>query len=125
MDRESMKRAVESRKKENEERHLAMSKRNLSSNINKKIKTTMIGSLSKFEEFFGFLWGHGKKEHELTEEERRFRGIWDLARTEVLNNGNNQIRAITEELKHHIIKYEKPKTFFGLKDGKDIIDERN
>jgi hypothetical protein len=44
-----------------------VSKKRLNNNLKKKFDTTTIGSLSAFEENFGFLWGHGKKYSELDE----------------------------------------------------------
>jgi high-affinity Fe2+/Pb2+ permease len=92
--------------KANKERSEANSRRKLESVIQKKCQTTMIGALARFEERFGQLWNHGKPEKDLTEEERSWREMWDLVRTEVLNNGNNQIRAIKEELGQYNVNYE-------------------
>ncbi len=99
------KKLKEAQKKANQERTSANSRRKLDNVIEKKFKTTMIGSLSRFEERFGELWGHGKKIEDLTEEERVWREIWDVTRTEVLNNGNNQLRAIKEESAHYDVDY--------------------
>lgn len=93
-------------KKANQERSAANSKRRLEGIVEKKSKTIMIGALARFEERFGVLWGHGKPEGELSEEEKAWRELWDVARTEVLNNGNNQIRAIKEEMGRYAVTYE-------------------
>lgn len=82
------------------------SKKRLQRILEKKLKTSFIGALSKFEAVFGRLWGHGKKYTDLSESERRFRSLWELARTEVLNNGNNQIRAIQQELDLYTINFD-------------------
>ena len=42
-----------------------VSKKRLNNNLKKKFDTTTIGSLSAFEDQFGFLWGHGKKYSDL------------------------------------------------------------
>jgi hypothetical protein len=101
-----MKAVKDAAKKANQERSAANSKRRLESIVQKKAQTIMIGALARFEERFGTLWGHGKPEGELTPEERVWRELWDVARTEVLNNGNNQIRAVKEELGRYSVNYE-------------------
>jgi hypothetical protein len=60
--------------------------------IKKKILTATIGSLARFEKFFGHLWGHGK-EH-ISANEEQMLDLWEEARYEILNLGNQQIRAI-------------------------------
>lgn len=92
-------------KKANQERAEANARRKLEGVIQKKCQTTMIGALARFEERFGHLWAHGTPEKDLSEEERTWRETWDLVRTEVLNNGNNQLRAIKEELGQYSVSY--------------------
>jgi len=77
------------------------SRRRLQKILEKKLTTSFIGALARFEALFGSLWGHGKDESELTENELAWRDLWVEARTEVLNNGNNQIRAIQQELQQY------------------------
>jgi len=74
------------------------SKNRLRRVMERKLKTSFIGAISKFENVFGRLWGHGKEYGQLTDSERRFRALWEQVRTEILNNGNNQIRAVQQEL---------------------------
>lgn len=62
----------------------------------KRIRTTMIGSLSKMENNFGNLWGHFK-DGELTEQEEMFADLWDRTRNEILNQGNKEIRNLKED----------------------------
>lgn len=62
----------------------------------KKIQTTMIGALAKMEQNFGYLWGHFK-DGPLTTEEEKFAELWDFTRNQILNQGNNQMRKLTEE----------------------------
>lgn len=64
--------------------------------IEKRIKTTMIGALDKVEQNFGHLWGHFK-EGPLTAQEEEFAELWDYTRNQILNQGNNQIRNIKED----------------------------
>lgn len=57
-----------------------------------KFKTTMIGSLARFEEAFGHLWeeeGPDQQEH---------LDAWEYTRNAILNNGNKQMRAALDEL---------------------------
>ena len=61
-----------------------------------RIKTTMIGSLSKMENNFGHLWGHFK-EGPLTEQEERFADLWDYTRNSILNQGNKEIRNLKDD----------------------------
>lgn len=99
--------------KANELKYRENTKHQLSQNLEKKFKTTMIGALARFEENFGELWGHGKAKLNETEEE--WRQIWDDTRTEILNNGNNQLRAAQDELAGYSVNREKFKTEFIVK----------
>lgn len=81
------------------------SKKRLSKIIATKLTTTFIGSLAAFEKAFGFLWGQGKRDSEKTQEEKEFYNIWESVRTDVLNNGNNQLRNIQNELQNHNISW--------------------
>lgn len=66
----------------------------------KRFQTTMIGALSEFEKSFGYLWGYHKPEEEdLTEKEEQFLDKWEETRNRILNNGNNQLRKATSEIK--------------------------
>ncbi len=70
----------------------------LRKNIEKKIRTTMIGALSKMESFFGKDWGHGLVEEECSDDQLDKYDLWQQCRDEILNLGNSQIRAATSEL---------------------------
>lgn len=73
--------------------------------IEKRFKTMMIGSISRFENSFGYLWNHG---HEPTDnKEEFFRDKWEDLRYEILNHGNNQMRLALSELNHYINSEEK------------------
>jgi hypothetical protein len=66
--------------------------------IEKRLQTTMIGALSKFENNFGFLWGHNvPEEEELTQEQLEFSDLWETTRNQILNQGNEQIRNLKED----------------------------
>ena len=65
--------------------------------IRKKIETTMIGCLARFEESFGHLWGQDK-DH-LSQGEEQFSAIWEQVRESILDHGNTQIRKAMGELR--------------------------
>lgn len=95
-------------------------RRRLDNIISKKITTTFIGALASFEKSFGFLWGHGKKDSERTEEEKQLYIIWENVRTEVLNNGNNQLRALRNELQNHNISWNRHTLILKHEDNSDV-----
>lgn len=80
------------------------SRKRLDRILSQKMNTTFIGAISAFENNFGFLWGAGKK-RELTEEEQNLLNIWQRVRTDILNNGNNQLRALRNELQNHSVSW--------------------
>jgi hypothetical protein len=61
-------------------------------NMETRLKTTMIGSLAKFEENFGYLWENDNKNS------LEYDRLWESTRNAILNNGNNQIRYALDEL---------------------------
>ena len=64
----------------------------------KRIQTTMIGSLSRIEKSLGYLWGHDKEEYEdLTDKEKEFLDVWEFLRNDILNYGNGQIRKFRDD----------------------------
>ena len=65
-------------------------------NIHKRLQTTMIGCLARFEESFGYLWNHG--DEPLTQQHYEFKDQWDALRHEILNHGNSQIRSAMSDL---------------------------
>jgi len=83
------------------------SKKRLSNIISTKIKTSFIGAISSCEEHFGFLWGHGKNEEELDENELAMREIWENVRAGILDNGNTQLRATINEINNYSITWER------------------
>ncbi len=72
----------------------------INSLITKRFQTTMIGSLHQFEKYFGYLWGLGLDEDELTDQQLDARDRWELARNQVLNNGNNQLRQMLNDIEN-------------------------
>lgn len=82
------------------------SKHRLKKEIKKKIQTTMIGSLSSIERYFGFLWGEDSEE-ELTKDQERMRDIFEDLRTEILDKGNIQIRNADAEIDSYDVSWNK------------------
>lgn len=107
MNHDEIKKIVQLARKANEQKQEVRTKENLKRHVQTKFKTTMIGALAKFEEAFGSLWGHGIPDDQLTKQQLEFRNLWNLTRTEVLNNGNNQLRAALSEIDNHTVKYNK------------------
>lgn len=95
----------------------------LSKNIEKKIRTTFVGDINTVEKYFGELWGHGKEYKDLTEAEKRERKVWDACRKEMLDKGNNELRAAQTEISEYTIewnRFHKDLPFLGvLGGGKD------
>ena len=98
------KKLAEMAKKANEEKFKENSKSRLIKNLERKFKTTMIGSLAVFEEYFGDLWGHNNS-GDLTPEQEEFKQLWEAARTEILNNGNTQLRIAQEEISQYTMTW--------------------
>ena len=91
------------------------SKEQLKRAIDTKINTTMIGSLSRFEKLFGYLWGDRRPVSELNQEEAEFREDWELVRSQILDNGNDQKRAAFQEIDQYTVKWNKFKTDFIIR----------
>jgi len=98
--------AMSSRMKQaRDERFLEQSRKRLDKIVSTKIRTAFIGALAAFEEEFGTLWGGQDPEDELTSDQQDMRELWNRARTNVLNNGNTQLRAVRNEIANHVIKW--------------------
>lgn len=69
--------------------------------INKRFQTTIIGSLARFEDNFGYLWGQDSSKS-LTDKQKEFLDLWEHTRTSILNHGNNQMREAIDEIVDHI-----------------------
>lgn len=116
--RDRMQRAIITNKDDDElrkQKYNESSAKRLSDNLQKKLQTSFIGSLSKFEESFGSLWGHSKTDSERTPEEKELHRKWLEVRNIILNNGNNQIRAMRNEVDEYTITWNRPKTVFQVK----------
>ena len=110
-----MKKLHDTVKQQNEQVYKENSKRRLMSNVNKKFQTTMIGALAQFEDLFGDLWGVDKESEERTKRENDLFDKWQIARTAILNNGNNQARAAMDEMNQYTISWNKFHTDFIVK----------
>lgn len=110
-----MKSLVDRAKSAREQKYLEISRKRLDEIIAKKIRTSFIGALAAFEEEFGFLWGAGKNEDDLTTEEANMRELWIRARTKTLNNGNTQLRAAQTEISNHVVKWNRYHVDFVVK----------
>lgn len=75
------------------------SRERLSSNVKKKVQTTMIGAISSIEEHFGFLWDSD------TQEAEQMRQLFFRLRSEILDKGNYQIRNIDAELAQYDVEW--------------------
>jgi hypothetical protein len=89
----------------NSDKHKERCKKRLSNIITTKIKTSFVGAISAYEENFGFLWGHGKEEKDLDQNELAMREIWESVRSKVLDNGNSQLRASVNEMNNYNIDW--------------------
>jgi len=108
-----LKKIVDEREKENVERYDLRSKERLLKIIKTKLQTSFIGDISLIEEIFGFLWGHDKTT--LTDNEMKWKKYWDILRKRILNNGNDQIRAIDNELKQYSVTWNRYQYKLGVK----------
>ena len=102
---EAASRQIKQGKEAQKQQFLEDSKERLFRIIEKKLNTAFIGALAKFEMRFGKLWGHGKIDAELTDQEKRFRKVWRETRADVLTNGNNQIRAVDQEFGQYTMRW--------------------
>ena len=78
----------------------------LKKEIKKRIQTTMIGSLSSVEKYFGFLWGEDS-DSEPTAKQEQMREIFEEMRTEILDKGNTQIRNADAEIETYYVTWNK------------------
>lgn len=100
-----MKAMAEKAKEAREQKYREESRKRLDKIITAKMRTTFIGALASFEEYFGQLWGHGLQDEDLTDEQQAFKDVWDQTRTEILNKSNGQLRALKTELANHDVSW--------------------
>jgi long-subunit acyl-CoA synthetase (AMP-forming) len=90
-------------KQKREERQKELSKEKLLAAAKKKIQTTMIGSLSSMEKYFGFLWDIDNP----TEEQDKLKEFFEEMRSEILDRGNTQIRNLENEFLNYEVVWKK------------------
>ena len=106
-------------KKAKDSRYKDKSKKRLSNIFTTKMKTCFIGAISSCENNLGFLWGHGKDEEELTEQERKMREIWEIVRAEILDNGNSQLRASINEINNYTVNWNRYQINFNMNEEQE------
>ena len=106
----------EKRDKVVEERYADKCKKRLTNIVSKKINTSFIGAVAQIEDYFGFLWGIDVPESEKTEEQRKMYEIWQALRSEILTNGNNQLRAAKNEISQYKVIWNRYKTELKISD---------
>lgn len=77
----------------------------LKQSIHKRMQTNMIGGLARFEKKFGYLWGHGQDEDDLSQKERDFRQMWDELRNDYLTFANNNIRECLIDMENYSVEW--------------------
>ncbi len=107
----------------NKIKYEASSKERLAKNIEKKFNTTMIGALVSFEKYFGNLWGHDDDAARDDIDTEYYRELWEIVRTEILNNSNNQKRAANEEILQYTVTWNRYHTQFINRTNKDQNNE--
>lgn len=90
-------------KEENEKRYREESKKRYIKIQDKKMDTIIIGAIAAIENKLGFCWGNGKTN--LTKTEQEFKKIWQELRTEILDKGNSQKRALHKELEQYELNW--------------------
>jgi len=106
----------------NREDYKKISQGRLTKNLETKIRTTFIGNINTFEKHFGELFGFGKKTEELTQDQKYFRSIWESCRKEILDKGNNELRAARSEISEYTVewnRYHKTLPVIGGFSGKE------
>lgn len=78
------------------EEHWCRSQDKLRREAEEAVRTTMIGSISLLEQVFGHLWGQG--DEPINEQEWEMDGLRRYYRENILNLGNNRIRALRSTL---------------------------
>jgi transcription termination factor Rho len=93
------------RQKEAEEILLTGSKEVLLKAVDKKVMTTAVGALDKFEQAFGYLWGREKSSLQRNDKERAVYSAWRAVRRDILDSGERQKTQIRKELNNYKILF--------------------
>ena len=94
---------VDERKKQNLQNKAIYAKNKLKIEVEKRLKTTMIGALASFEEGFGEAIGLNSDNP--TEKQERLCDVWEDVRKEILDRGNRQIKIALEEIDCYDVQY--------------------
>jgi hypothetical protein len=116
---QKMRQAAAHQKQQNQESKKQLSKDRLLRIIETKIRTSFIGALSSTEEEFGELWGDGEAPENLNSEELYWFERYQQLRKKILNNGNNQIRAMYNELDQYELQWNRVNTTIQVKEGNE------
>ena len=106
----------ELQKKKNEESSLAF----LSGLVEKRMTTSIIGSLDAVEKQWGYLWGINKKANECTSEELAMRDKWAILRKSILDNGNNQKRLVLDEVQQFTVCWNRSAKSIPIYERKNV-----
>ena len=98
-----------------------------------KILTTTIGALYAIEKQLGFLWGwvetsddEPRPRIELSEEQEEFKEMYEKIRAEILDNGNDQMRIMSEDFSDYDIVRKKHKINLPVgKNNKNLGDKKD
>lgn len=77
------------------------SRKSIIHQLAKRFETTIIGSLARIENNFGYLWNHNS-DKELTEQQQKFEDLWEFTRTSILNHGNKQMREAIDDVLQYL-----------------------
>jgi hypothetical protein len=82
----------------------------------RKILTTMMGAISRFEDFMGHMWGKGADDG-LTDEQLQNLERWKLLRKEIMDNGHKQLRGLKCEIDQHNLTLNRTKIVFTMRNS--------
>jgi hypothetical protein len=82
-----------------------LSRGRLKAAVGRKGRTVIFGLVERFERAFGLLWGHGKPDAACTPEELAWRDAWARLRTDCLDHGHAQLRALDKELAEYEVEW--------------------
>ena len=109
-----LKRQAEKLKEARQQKYLDECRQRLSNIAEKKMKTTFIGALDAIERMFGDIWGADIDEKDRNKEEKENFELWQDLRTEILNNGNTQLRGLLNEISQHVVEWKRYNATFTI-----------
>lgn len=93
------------------------SRERLKKNIASKIRTVMIGNLARLENRLGHLWGQGRPSSSLSEREMAMQAIKEELRTDILNHGNNLLRAAMSEIDQYHVEWVRNQYYISVEEN--------